>query len=134
LGAEEDIWVEEGRGNREWRKLHNEELHGLYSSSSSSSSSGITVRNGPYPCSTLPIRFPVVSKEHILYGVGLSALTCRTRLSLSVCVVSLGLSNAEDLASSCDNASTYQDDLTTQATPLRESNGTFRSALPILFG
>jgi hypothetical protein len=29
-GAEEDIWIEEG----EWRKLHNEELRDLYSSSS----------------------------------------------------------------------------------------------------
>jgi hypothetical protein len=31
-GAEENIWTEEGRGDRGWRKLHNEELHNLYSS------------------------------------------------------------------------------------------------------
>jgi hypothetical protein len=30
--VEENIWPEEGRGNREWRKLHTEELHDLYSS------------------------------------------------------------------------------------------------------
>jgi hypothetical protein len=29
---EGSIWVLEGRGNREWRKLHNEELNDLYSS------------------------------------------------------------------------------------------------------
>jgi hypothetical protein len=28
----ENIWVQEGRGNREWRKLHDEELNGLYCS------------------------------------------------------------------------------------------------------
>jgi predicted CoA-binding protein len=26
------IWVQEGRGNRRWRKLHGEEIHDLYSS------------------------------------------------------------------------------------------------------
>ena len=33
-GVEENISVYEGRGNREWRKLHNEELNDLYSSRS----------------------------------------------------------------------------------------------------
>jgi hypothetical protein len=34
MGAEEDIWALERRGNRgwEWRRLHNEELYDLYSS------------------------------------------------------------------------------------------------------
>ena len=29
---EENIWTSEGRGNRDWRRLHNEELNDLYSS------------------------------------------------------------------------------------------------------
>jgi hypothetical protein len=32
LVAEENIWTEEGRSDRGWRKLRNEELHNLYSS------------------------------------------------------------------------------------------------------
>jgi hypothetical protein len=31
-GAEEDIWAQQGRGNREWRRLHNKELNDLNSS------------------------------------------------------------------------------------------------------
>jgi hypothetical protein len=31
-GAEENIWAQEGWSNRRWRKLNNEELHGLYAS------------------------------------------------------------------------------------------------------
>ena len=31
IGFEESTWAQEGRGNREWRKLHNEELSDLYS-------------------------------------------------------------------------------------------------------
>jgi hypothetical protein len=31
IGIEENIWAQEGRGNGEWRKLHNEELNDLYS-------------------------------------------------------------------------------------------------------
>jgi hypothetical protein len=30
--VEENVWAKEGLGNREWRKLHNEELNDLYSS------------------------------------------------------------------------------------------------------
>jgi hypothetical protein len=30
-GAEEDIWTERDEMTGEWRKLHNEELHDLYS-------------------------------------------------------------------------------------------------------
>jgi hypothetical protein len=33
-GAEEDIWTEEIWVTGEWRKLHNENLHDLYSSPS----------------------------------------------------------------------------------------------------
>jgi len=32
FGAEENIWTLEGRGDRGWRKLHNEEINDLYSS------------------------------------------------------------------------------------------------------
>jgi len=31
-GVEENIWTWEGRGNGEWRRLHNRELNDLYSS------------------------------------------------------------------------------------------------------
>jgi GH43 family beta-xylosidase len=30
-GAEENIWTQEAEGTGGWRKLHNEELHNLYS-------------------------------------------------------------------------------------------------------
>jgi hypothetical protein len=58
----------------EWRRLHDEELYNLYSSSYS----GITVLSGPYPFPKLPIRFLIVEAfQQNIFSMG--GVISRTR-------------------------------------------------------
>jgi hypothetical protein len=57
----------------EWRRLHNEELCDMYSSSYS----GFTVLSGPYPFPEFSIRFPIVEtfQQHIFLRGGVVSPT-----------------------------------------------------------
>jgi hypothetical protein len=92
----------------EKRRLHNEELYNMYSSSSS----GITGLSGHYPFPKFSVRFLFVEafQQNIFFmGWGCKPHAqppiCRTRLSLFVWVITFDLSDARGLTSSCATAS-----------------------------